>query len=156
MFLRQGGCSNSEEQVSHGLVLNYKTGVACGANAMRKVFPRMYSQPRGEPNRQRSCDYKAPFFPKQGRTSNPHLQTTAASRSRSPNLHKEGQDKDMNGENYEAPGSTPVLEGTTFCSPRVSCLPEKRLWDQAQNQQRPLGLALVLLQVLSKGKINAK
>lgn len=25
-------------------MLKYKTGVACGANAMRKVFPRMYSQ----------------------------------------------------------------------------------------------------------------
>ena len=60
----------------------------------------------------------------------------------------------MNGENPEAPGSTPVLEGTAFCSPRASCLPEKRLWDQTQSQQRPLGPALVLLQVLSKGKIN--
>lgn len=60
----------------------------------------------------------------------------------------------MNGENREAPGSTPVLEGTAFCSPRASCLPEKRLWDQTQSQQRPLGSALVLLQVLSKGKIN--
>ena len=60
----------------------------------------------------------------------------------------------MNGENPEASGSTPVLEGTAFCSPRASCLPEKRLWDQTQSQQRPLGPALVLLQVLSKGKIN--
>ena len=61
--------------------LNYKTGVACGANAMRKVLPKMYSQPRRGPNKQSPYDYKAPSFPTQGRTSNPHLQTGAVSRS---------------------------------------------------------------------------
>lgn len=32
--------------------LNYKAGVACGANAMRKVLPKMYSQPRRGPDKQ--------------------------------------------------------------------------------------------------------
>lgn len=57
-------------------MLKYKTEVACGANAMRKVFKDVL-KPRAEPIN-KDLVITRPSFPKQGRTSNPHLQTRSS------------------------------------------------------------------------------